>query len=178
MPVEYCRASTEKELKDILELQRQNLPEQLSEELKQREGFLTVKHSFELLKKMNDVCPHIVAKDGDRVIGYALCMHPDFKNEIPVLFSMFKEIETQYGNESFLVMGQICIDKDYRGKGVFRGLYNSMKEAVGTEYNLIVTEVDGRNTRSLEAHIAVGFKVIKNYISGGREWNLISQSTI
>ncbi|MBT8290717.1 MAG: GNAT family N-acetyltransferase [Muriicola sp.] len=173
MPVEYGRATTEKELRDILELQRQNLPEQLSNELKQREGFLTVKHSFDLLNKMNDVCPHIIAKDGDRVIGYALCMHPDFKTEIPVLFSMFKEIETQYGNESFLVMGQICIDKDYRGKGVFRGLYNSMKEAVGTDYSLIVTEVDGRNTRSLDAHLAIGFKVIKKYQSDGKDWYLI-----
>ncbi|MEZ2413483.1 N-acetyltransferase family protein [Muriicola sp. E247] len=173
MPVEYSRASTEKELRDILELQQQNLPEQLSEELKQREGFLTVKHSFELLKKMNNVCPHIVAKDGDRVIGYALCMHPDFKNEIPILFSMFKEIEAQYGNEPFLVMGQICIDKDYRGKGVFRGLYSSMKEAVGTDYNLIVTEVDGRNSRSLDAHLAIGFKVIKKYQSDGKDWYLI-----
>ncbi|MEY8020636.1 N-acetyltransferase family protein [Muriicola sp. SD30] len=177
MSVEYGRASTEKELRDILELQRQNLPEQLSEELKQREGFLTVKHSFELLKKMNDVCPHIIAKDGDRVIGYALCMHPDFKDKIPILFSMFKEIETQYGNESFLVMGQICIDKDYRGKGVFRGLYKSMKEAVGTEYNLIVTEVDGRNTRSLDAHLAIGFKVIKKYQSDGKDWYLITLTT-
>ncbi|NNC60793.1 MAG: N-acetyltransferase, partial [Flavobacteriaceae bacterium] len=63
--------------------------------------------------------------------------------------------------------------KDYRGKGVFRGLYNSMKEAVGTDYSLIVTEVDGRNTRSLDAHLAIGFKVIKKYQSDGKDWYLI-----
>lgn len=177
MPVEYSRATTEKELRDILELQRQNLPEQLSEELKQRDGFLTVKHSFDLLKRMNDVCPHIVARNGDRIVGYALCMHPDFKDEIPVLFSMFKIIEEQSGIESFIVMGQICVAEDYRGKGIFRGLYLKMKEETSSFCDSIITEVDGRNTRSLEAHLAVGFKVVKNYISGGREWNLISLST-
>ncbi|NNK10444.1 MAG: hypothetical protein HKP08_03795 [Flavobacteriaceae bacterium] len=52
-----------------------------------------------------------------------------------------------------------------------------MKEETSSFCDSIITEVDGRNTRSLEAHLAVGFKVVKNYISGGREWNLISLST-
>ncbi|QBA65663.1 GNAT family N-acetyltransferase [Muriicola soli] len=173
MSVNYGVAFSDKDLQDILELQEQNLPANLSEEAMRRDGFLTVKHNFELLKKMNDVCPHIVASNGDRVIGYALCMHPDFKSEIPVLFSMFKEIEAQSGIDSFMVMGQICVDKEYRGKGVFRGLYLKMKEETSSYCDLIITEVDGRNTRSLKAHLAVGFRVIKKYQSDGRDWYLI-----
>ncbi|MBT8283379.1 MAG: N-acetyltransferase, partial [Muriicola sp.] len=111
--------------------------------------------------------------NGDRIVGYALCMHPDFKDEIPVLFSMFKIIEEQSGIESFIVMGQICVAEDYRGKGVFRGLYLKMKEETSSFCDSIITEVDGRNTRSLEAHLAVGFRVIKKYQSDGRDWYFI-----
>jgi len=173
MSVKYGRASTTKDLEEILELQQRNLPDKLTIEVMEREGFLTVSHTLPLLQMMNDVCPHIVARAENRVIGYALCMHPDFKNEIPILLSMFEKIETLLGDKSYMVMGQICVDEDFRGMGVFRNLYRSMKEALHDSYELIVTEVDGRNTRSLDAHLAVGFNVIQKYQSDGRDWYLI-----
>jgi hypothetical protein len=41
---------------------------------------------------MNAVCPHIIAKVDDKVVGCALCMHPLFSAVIAVLKSMFDEI--------------------------------------------------------------------------------------
>lgn len=177
MSVNYDRATSGKDLREILELQARNLPDQLSEAAREREGFLTVSHSYELLEKMNGVCPHVVARDQGRVVGYALCMHPDFSDQIPILFSMFEMIRACLGDSSFMVMGQVCVDQDYRGKGIFRGLYRKMKEALSSQCELIVTEVDGRNKRSLEAHLAVGFRVLKKYQSHGRDWHLIVLST-
>lgn len=174
MSVEYSRARNCNELEEILKLQRQNLASNISKETIQKEGFVTVSHTLELLQKMNDTCPHIVAKDKDRVVGYALCMHPNFSNEIPILQSMFKELRSILSkDESFIVMGQVCIEKEYRGKGIFRGLYNAMKHAVMPKFKYIVTEVDAANQRSLNAHLAIGFKTIKKYHSDGREWYLI-----
>ena len=34
------------------------------------------------------------AKDGAKVVGYALCMHPDFAEDIPVLQPMFHRLST------------------------------------------------------------------------------------
>lgn len=174
MAIEYTRVSDQKELEEILLLQRKNLPIHLTDKEIEQEGFVTISHTFDLLDRMNTVCPHIIAKDRGKVIGYALCMHPDFSKEIPIVIAMFQQIGKILPEEqSFIVMGQICIEKSYRGKGVFRGLYKAMKRFLGSSFELIVTEVDGRNRRSLNAHLACGFTTKKKYQSDGRDWYLI-----
>lgn len=172
--ITYKTSTNSKELNQILALQKANLPSFLSSEEKATDGFLTVHHNFDLLKRMNDVCPHIIAKHSDQVIGYTLCMHPKFKNEIDVLKSMFMEVENSIQPfNSFIIMGQVCVDKSYRKQGVFRKLYGKMQEETSKDYDSIVTEVDATNIRSLQAHYAVGFKTLSKYKADGRDWELI-----
>jgi predicted GNAT family N-acyltransferase len=172
--IRYKTVSTKKELEQILALQKTNLPNSLSSAEKKKEGFVTVHHGFDLLKRMNESCPHIIATRGMQVIGYTLCMHPKFGDEIEVLKSMFAEIEnTSKPFKSFIIMGQVCVDKDYRKQGVFRELYNKMKETTSTEFEAIITEVDATNQRSLKAHYAIGFKTLSKYKGDGRDWELI-----
>ena len=172
--ITYKSASTPQELQQILDLQRANLPQSISSEEKSKEGFVTVNHEMSILSEMNNVCGHIIAKDDDKVVAYALCMHPQFGNEIEVLKPMFSEInKTKFRKESYIVMGQICIDKTYRKRGIFRKLYETMQRAIAPEFSIIITEVDLTNLRSLEAHYAVGFKLLKQYRSGGQNWALI-----
>ena len=80
--IEYKRAKTDLELNQILELQRSNIPSIISEDEKKKEGFVTVHHTLEILKAMNDKCAHIIAKHQDKVVGYALCMLKEFKEDI------------------------------------------------------------------------------------------------
>ncbi|MCM4171263.1 GNAT family N-acetyltransferase [Arenibacter sp. TNZ] len=140
----------------------------------EKEGFVTVSHTLELLTKMNTACPHIIAKDQEKVVGYALCMHPSFRNDIEVLKPMFKKIATVMPKaESYMVMGQSCIDKEYRRQGIFRKRYETMKNNLQPRFNKIITEVDATNLRSLEAHYTVGFRDLKTYNAGGQDWKLI-----
>ena len=174
----FTRAKTDIELKEILSLQRENLPQQLSQTDKVQEGFLTVQHTFELLKKMNSKCAHIIAKHDDKVIGYALCMLQEFKNDIPVLVPMFKQIDTQLKKQNkqhinYIVMGQICVSKNYRKQGVFRGLYLHMQKEMASEFDAIITEVDASNIRSSNAHKAVGFELLHEFTSNNQHWELI-----
>ena len=74
MPLRYCTATTDEELAQILTLQQVNHASSLSEADAARDGFVTVMHSFELLRKMNHAAPQIIAKDGESVVGYALVM--------------------------------------------------------------------------------------------------------
>ncbi len=172
--ITYKQASTEAELQQILELQRDNLPQNLSPETQQKEGFLTVEHTFAVLKEMNDVCGHIIAVANQKVIGYALCMHPKFADTIAVLRPMFVEINKAIeGKTNYMVMGQICVHKAFRGMGIFRGLYITMREKLPQGFDSIITEVDTKNLRSLIAHKAVGFKELKRYQSGKKNWSLI-----
>ncbi|WP_435623749.1 N-acetyltransferase family protein [Flagellimonas sp.] len=170
----YKQASTIEELEQILRLQQQNLPKNLSPDEMTKDGFLTVEHSFELLKEMNDMCPHIIAVENGEVVGYALCMHPKFAQSIEILRPMFHEINQVVQNRNnYMVMGQICVAKTHRGKGLFRQLYTTMQTNLPSGFDTIITEVDTKNQRSMKAHNAVGFVALKNYASDGKDWSLI-----
>jgi predicted GNAT superfamily acetyltransferase len=73
----------------------------------------------------------------------------------------------------YFVMGQICIAKDARGKGVFAGLYREMQVRMAGHFDYIITEVDSTNPRSVRAHEQVGFIVIEKYHDAGIDWYLV-----
>lgn len=111
MQIQYVRASSKNELKQILALQKINGIDVISTSEKQKEGFVTVSHTYTILKEMNDACPHIITKDGDVVVGYALVMLKEFRDELAVLSSMFETAAELLGNKRYLAMGQVCISK-------------------------------------------------------------------
>ena len=178
--IKYTTVSDTRELEQILALQKKNVEKVLDEAEVKSQGFVTVHHDLELLEAMNRPYPHIIAKDGDQVVGYTLVMLQSFKAVIPVLVSMFEQIDTinyegeQLGDVDYFIMGQVCIDKAYRGKGIFVGLFDKMREEMSDKFKYIITEVASRNTRSIAAHLKVGFKNIKEYTSErGEEWVIL-----
>ncbi|APQ19275.1 hypothetical protein A9200_06745 [Maribacter hydrothermalis] len=173
----YTTAKTTNELLQILSLQESNLKSTVTDSEMAQEGFVTVHHNIDILTRMNDACAHIIAKDKDKVVGYALSMTDDFKDEISVLRPMFTELETN-NIRNFITMGQICVAKTHRKQGIFRGLYEAMKKASYPKYDAIITEVDATNSRSLGAHYAIGFEKLYTYHSLGQDWELISLKTI
>ena len=48
-----------------------------------------------------------------------------------------------------------------------------MKKELRSDFEVIVTEVDGENTRSLNAHKAVGFEVLKEYRADNKDWVIV-----
>lgn len=176
--MEYKQAQTKQELLQILQLQAKNLRRVLASEVVEKEGFVTVEHDLELLASMNDRCGHIIALEDDELAGYALCMHPEFRNKIPVIEAMFEKIDTYYPDPGrYMVMGQVCVAPAFRGKGIFRGLYEHMRTCLYPKYRQIITEVDSRNQRSLNAHLGIGFRELEVYQSNGRTWHLIALDT-
>ncbi|MBP2831347.1 GNAT family N-acetyltransferase [Aquimarina sp. U1-2] len=162
------------ELKQILKLQQNNLPASISKIEKEKEGFVTVQHDLDTLRKMHHLEPHIIAKDGNNVIGYALSMVRSFKDDIDILKPMFVKIDNLlHTDTSYIVMGQVCIDKDFRKQGVFRGLYHKMQEELRNKYDVLITEVAADNTRSLNAHYAIGFTDLLVYEADGVMWHLL-----
>jgi predicted GNAT family N-acyltransferase len=176
----YTLAKTKEELTEILVLQQKNYKDHLSEREMLDEGFLSLKHEFPELREISGNYHHVIAKENDKVIGYALVMLKQFKDKVPVLIPMFDQIDALQFNGKFLratdyfVMGQICIDKNYRGMGVFDGLYQKLKEVMSGHFQITVTEVATRNLRSMKAHRRVGFKSMLDYVSPEKEeWALI-----
>jgi GNAT superfamily N-acetyltransferase len=173
-PILYKRASTLDELEQIRTLQLQNSSQNISSEEKLQEGFVTVQHSVALLEQMNSACAHIIAKDNDAVVGFALVMLSGFRNEIKALIPMFERIdELVPKDKTYVVMGQICVDKNHRKQGIFRGLYHFYREELQHQFDYLITEVATINLRSMQAHEAIGFKIIDTYNEDGIVWNII-----
>lgn len=179
MPVSFEVATSANDLDQILKLQRVNHSTTLSAEDAARDGFVTVQHTIELLTKMNAAAPQVIAKDDDKVVGYALVMLKSFESMIPVLQPMFERLSgiahrgKKITDFMFYVMGQICVDADYRGQGVFDGLYNKHRDLYSKDYELCVTSVATRNHRSMRAHERVGFKTVQTFRDATDEWNIL-----
>jgi ribosomal protein S18 acetylase RimI-like enzyme len=179
MNLVYCTASTQDHLRQILNLQRANHSSTLSGLQTSRDGFVTVMHTLDLLTQMNDAAPQVIATDGDKVVGYAMVMLKSFASMIPILQPMFDRLETidyfkrKITDHRFYVMGQICVDERYRGKGVFDSLYKKHKELLQNDYELCVTSVSARNPRSMRAHERVGFETLHTFQDTTDEWNIL-----
>ena len=182
--ITYGIAETDECLRQILELQERNLAKNISQEEFHKEGFVTVKHTFDLLKRMNEPYGHIVARHNDKIIGYTLVLLRDLGHEIALLNTMFERINTtpmpfsdnqqkNLGESKYFVIGQVCIDKDYRGQGIFPGLYAEMKRRMAPHFEWIFSLVSRRNPRSLRAHAKVGFQTFVDYEQGSEHWELI-----
>lgn len=171
--IEYKETYSSTEIEEIIQLQKDNLFEHVSQEERIQQGFVTVKHSLDQLVRWHKIKPHTIAVAEGNVIGYAISMLQEYRKQVPVLVPMFEKIDQNIDADlKYIVMGQICIHKDYRGKGVFRGLYQKMKE-VCADYDWIITEVDTANLRSIKAHQAIGFKELVSYESQNQTWSLI-----
>ncbi|TNE74133.1 GNAT family N-acetyltransferase [bacterium] len=177
--ITYSTATSTEELHGILNLQQANLSQNISLEEAASQGFLTVSHSFEQLYKLNETEPHTIAKNGNEVVGFLLTMTSTAKNDIPILIPMFALFDTLNVNGktvkeyNYMVVGQVCIDKNHRGKGILDGCYAHYKEVLSKKYDFAITEIAATNMRSLKAHERIGFKEIKRYISGEIEWIIV-----
>jgi ribosomal protein S18 acetylase RimI-like enzyme len=167
------------ELAQILELQRANLAAHLSADEAQAEGFVTAVHSLEVLQRMHELAPSIVAQAGSELAGYALSMRVEARSQVPILEPMFELLETltfrgrPLRDTRYYVMGQVCVARAFRGQGVFDALYRGHREHYQERFELLVTEVSTRNGRSLRAHARVGFEPLYRYRDNVDEWVIL-----
>lgn len=177
--ITYQLARTDHDIQGILALQKKNLPTQLDAQETKNQGFVTVNHSFELLKSMNNTNASIIAKDDDQIVGYNIAMTKAFAKDIPVLIPMFGIMDhlTFKGQSlkevNYIVCGQVCVAKAYRGQGIFDGMYQAYRQYYKDRFPVILTEIATRNTRSLRAHERVGFEIVHSYNTPDEQWEIV-----
>jgi hypothetical protein len=172
--------SNDAEIEGILRLQSANHAANLTAEQIASQGFVTVKHDFNLLKRMNGPYPSIIAKDGDTVVGYCIVMSPQFQNDVPALgklFDAFNEITYRgkpLSEYDYLVGGQVCVAEGYRGQQIFDRLHWLYRDVYSPRFDLMATDISVRNQRSLNAHKRVGFEVVHIFTApDGEEWEVV-----
>lgn len=178
--LQYTTARTEQDLQGILSLQQANLAINLSPDEIASQGFVTVVHSPEDLRRMNEIEQHVIAKDGDRVVAYLIAMTPASKADIPVLIPMFDTFDSvsYHGRPisafQYMVVGQVCVDKAYRGQGVLAATYAEYKRQFEMRYDFAITEIATRNPRSLRAHEKIGFSEVHRFVAPNKEeWSIV-----
>ena len=177
--VSLTTVTTAEELEEILALQQRNLQQNIDAAEMQTQGFVTLIHDLDVLQKMHSLSPSIVAKENGKVIGYALVMLRECRELVPGLEPMFKNFDSlpykgrALNEYRFYVMGQVCIEKQYRRTGLFDQLYQKHKEIYSGQFDFVVTEVATRNQRSLRAHERVGFETLHIHRDDLDEWAVI-----
>lgn len=179
MIIKYKKALKKTDLQEILNLQRLNLRKNISNSEISEYGFVFVSHSLTDLQQLNKVERQIIAKDGVSLVGYCLVMTKDSRTIIPSLFPMFEEFESIVYQEktiskfNYIVVGQVCITKEYRSKGIFRKLYETYKRIYAPKFDFAITEISTRNLRSLTAHQKIGFRILSTYRDTAEEWAIV-----
>lgn len=175
--------SSDDEILQIKELQTKNLRQNISDEEAASQGFLTASYTVEYLKAMNASFSSVIAKDGDQVVGYAMITTPEMREGHDLIKDLFNNIDRcSYGHillkdAKYVVVGQLCVGKDYRGQNLVSRMYDYFAVAVKDQYDYMVTDVDCDNHRSLKAHAKAGFEVIDSLVYGGKRWDIVIRST-
>ncbi|PWY55408.1 N-acetyltransferase [Legionella qingyii] len=154
------------DFEQIVVLQNENLISRLSSSEK-ADGYLSEAFSVEQLKSMDeDICV-FVCKDKERVCGYICVNSVEYNKNIPLVASMldcFPDITYQgkpLSTYNIAISGPVCIDKAYRGQGLFFNLYNKLSEFLlneRPELELYVVLISSQNLRSVNAHKKLGME--------------------
>jgi hypothetical protein len=176
-------ASSDADLQQIIDLQAVNLPGALDPDERRAQGFVTLRHDLALLREMNQPWAHVIAtpEASEEVAAYALVMLRKFRGRLPVLDPMFDRLDglgyrgRPLAEYRWYVMGQICVAKAHRGRGLVERLYTGHHARMSADFDLMITEIDRANPRSVRAHEKAGFEVIDEYRSGsGNEWVIVA----
>jgi ribosomal protein S18 acetylase RimI-like enzyme len=180
--IQFTTVASAGEVAQILDLQAANLASALTPDRLASQGFVTVRHDVDVLRRMNAATPAVIAKDGERVVAYALAMPREFAADVPILQPLFERLaglvwrgKVLRDEPRWFVMGQICVAEAYRGRGIVDGLYRTMADVYRDRFDFTVTEVAARNTRSLRVHARAGFQTLLVYhdATADEAWHVI-----
>jgi L-amino acid N-acyltransferase YncA len=174
-----CAANTQSDLEAILLLQRKNLAQNVSEEEKFDQGFVMVSHQLSDLQNFSKYAPQLILKEEEKVVGYLLAMSKSLRETVPMLKPMFEQIDqiTYSGKEirdsNYLIVGQVCVGKEFRGLGLIDEMFAEYRKIFKEEYDFAITEIVTTNSRSIRAHLRVGFEIIHTFQDEFQEWNIV-----
>lgn len=171
--------STQDELKGIQQLQQQNLRKNITDTEAAEQGFLMAEYNVEFLQKIHDAAPSIIAVVDGKVVVYSLVALKTIREEHALLADLFNTIDSlKYQSKNlalanYVVVGQLCVGKGFRGIGLVDKLYQCFKDYYADQYEFCLTDIAKENQRSLKAHQKKGFQVIDELNYGGIGWDIV-----
>jgi hypothetical protein len=155
--IEYRRARPEN-YAEIVQLQRANYIANITAE-ERREGFLSAEFSLDQVAAIaSDLGIAIVTIDDD--LAGCLCgIRREFNHGSPVVEKMLESYVNAVFEDKPLsafnsyIYGPVCIARQYRRRGLLRGLYEFQKKDLAGLFELGVALVSHSNPHSMQAHV-------------------------
>ena len=155
--IEYRRARPE-DYASIIRLQRANYIANLTE-AERKEGFLSAEFSLEQVAAIAIDLGIAMVTIGDDVAGCLCAFRREFDHGSPVVAKMLESYEQARFEAKPLsvfnsyIYGPVCIAREYRRRGLLRGLYEFQKKDLSGRFEAGVALVSHNNPHSMQAHI-------------------------
>jgi hypothetical protein len=155
--VKFRRAESA-DIPAILRLQAAYFVANLTDEEK-REGFLSAEFTPQQAADMAADLGTTIATIGSTVAGFVCAFRREFDTGSPVLEKMLTLYDSfQFRGQPLsrcnsYIYGPVCIAREFRGRGLLRGLYETQKKDLAGRFEVGVAFVARSNPHSLDAHI-------------------------
>ncbi len=162
------RAANLQDISGILELQEKYLHSSLSPE-ERKSGFVTTPFTKEQIEDRVKNKGMFITEDESQIIAYIFAGKWDFFEQWPI----FPYMTSRFPHLSFkdylvtvedtFQYGPVCVDKKYRGKGIFNHTFEAMRLEWQKQFPLSITFINATNLVSIKAHDKLGWKLIDRF---------------
>ena len=142
----------------ILDLQSANYIANLSAH-EREQGFLSAQFTLEQTTQITEDLGTIVAVIDDQIVGFVCASRNEFETGSPVIAKMLESYDRMIFEGRALksfrsyIYGPVCVARDFRDRGLLRGLYEAQKKDLAGQFEIGVAFVSRSNPHSLAAHV-------------------------
>jgi predicted GNAT superfamily acetyltransferase len=160
----------------ILKLQAANFIANLSEE-ERKTGFLSAEFTPEQTAHIAEDLGTMGAFIDGCVAGFLCAFRRDFETGSPVIAEMLESYDgmtfegRSLNSFNSYIYGPACVAREYRGRGLLRGLYDAQKKDLAGQFEIGVAFVSRSNPHSLDAHVkGLGMTEVGNFECRGNTY--------
>ncbi len=156
--IEYRRALPQ-DYSAIVRLNAANFIANLAAD-ERADGFLSALFTLEQTAAMAEDLGTTVAIVDGALAGFLCAFGNDFDHGSPVVAKMLASYDRMRFEGKLLssyntyAYGPVCIDREYRRRGLLRGLYQAQTQELAGKFEVGVALIARNNPHSLQAHVA------------------------
>ncbi|MEQ9404762.1 MAG: GNAT family acetyltransferase [Cyclobacteriaceae bacterium] len=169
------RKAFESDIDGMVNLQKKNLFSELNEEERKR-GFVTTPFTLEQIEEAIRNNGLFVSEDNNKIVAYAFAGSWNYFEQWPIFPYMtsrfpdlnFKDFDISVQNT--FQYGPVCIDINYRGKGLLNSIFEEMRIEWVKKFPLSITFINAVNEISARAHKKIGWEIIDRFEFSGNKY--------
>ena len=154
-------------------------------EAQRADGFVTTNMTDAQMQELSAMKTGItIASDSGKVVAFAFAAAWDYWKQWPFFVNMIGELPKYHylgqelSTENSYQYGPVCVDRAYRGQGIFETLFQTSLEGMSDRFPVMVTFVNHKNPRSHAAHTKKAkMDVLGDFDYNGNSYYLLACAT-